>query len=169
MRIVALQAVDEGGGHGAVEEGIFAVDFFAAAPAGVAVEIGLGSPEHEDLAVVFRGLGDEARLIAFDAGGLADEVGIPGGAHAGRLRKLRGGDGRAAGAGLALDYAVNAFGAADVGNAEARYRGVGSQAVDLFVDGHEREEIVDALLGGKAGIIEGVARLLGEERCKRNS
>ena len=48
VRVVSLQAVDEGGDHGAVEERVLAVDLFAAAPAWVAGEVGLRAPEHED-------------------------------------------------------------------------------------------------------------------------
>ena len=133
VRVVTLQAVDEGGDHGAVEERVFAVDLFAAAPARVAGEVGLRAPEHEDAAVVFWRLRDVAGFVAFDAGGLLDERGVPGFAHAGRLRELRGGDGVAAAA-AALHDAVNALGAAEAGDAEARDGGVGAEAVDLLVE-----------------------------------
>ena len=35
---------------------------------------------------------------------------------------------------------------------------------DLLISGHEREEVVDALLHGQCGIVEGVTGLLGEGR-----
>ena len=44
LRIVALQALDKGDGHGAVEERIFAIHLFASAPTRIAREIGLRSP-----------------------------------------------------------------------------------------------------------------------------
>src|SRR5664279_4369141 len=49
LRVVALQPFDEGNGHGSVEERVFTVDFLAASPAGVARQIRLRSPEHENL------------------------------------------------------------------------------------------------------------------------
>ena len=108
--IVALEAVDERDGHGSVEEGIFAVDFFAAAPTRIAGKVGLRTPEHENLALVFWRLGDVASFVALDAGGLTNEIWIPCFAHTGGLGKLGGGDGEALAAWLALDYAVNALG-----------------------------------------------------------
>ena len=51
---------------------------------------------------------------------------------------------------------MNALGAADVRHAEARNSGDGAEAVDLLLDGHEGEEIVDALSLGETGIVEGV-------------
>ena len=93
-----MKAVDEGGDHGAVEEWVFAVDLFAAAPARIAREVGLRTPEHEELAVVPGRLRDVTGFVAFDAGGLFDERGVPGFAQANGLRELRGGDGVAAAA-----------------------------------------------------------------------
>ncbi len=154
FRIVALEAAGEGRRHGAVEEGIFAVNLFAASPARVAAEVRLGAPEHEDLPVVLGGLGDKASLVALYAGGLAHQRGIPGGAHARGLRELRGGDGFAPPSRLALHHAVNAFGTADIGNAETRNSGAHAEAVDLLIDGHERQQIVDALGGGQIGIVK---------------
>ena len=61
-----------------------------------------------------------------------------------------------AAAGVALHHAVDALGAADVGHAEAGNAGEGAEAVDLLLNGHEREEIVDALGGGEIGIVEWV-------------
>ena len=117
------------------------------------------------LAVVFGRLRDVAGFVAFDAGGLLDERGVPGFAEAGRLRELRGGDGVAAAA-AALHDSVNALGAAEAGNAETRHGGVGAEAVDLLVERHEREEIVDAFFCGEAGVAEGVVLgLLGGEFC----
>ena len=45
--IVALHAADESDSHAAGEEGIFAVGFLAAAPAGIAKDVDIGRPEGE--------------------------------------------------------------------------------------------------------------------------
>lgn len=72
-----------------------------------------------------------------------------------------------------LHDAVDTLGAADVGNAETRDGGVGAEAVDLLVERHEREEVVDALRGGQGWVAEGILRCLlrgGSERereCER--
>jgi hypothetical protein len=158
-RVVALEAVDERGDHGAVEEWVLAVDLFAAAPARVAGEIGLRAPEHEDAAVVLGRLRDVAGFVAFNAGGLLDERGVPGLAEAGRLRELRGGDGVATPA-AALHDSVNALRAAKAGNAKARHGSVGAEALDLLVERHEREKIVDALLWREGWVVEGIGLLL---------
>jgi hypothetical protein len=49
---------------------------------------------------------------------------------------------------------VNAFGTADVRNAEPRNTGEGAEAVDLLLYGHERKKIIDALLWGQIRIVE---------------
>ena len=84
LRIVALQALDEGDDHGPVEERVFAIDLFAASPARIARQIGLRPPQHQHLAIVFCGLRDEARLVALDAAAWRTRSGshdspIPGG------------------------------------------------------------------------------------------
>src|SRR5215475_10438298 len=125
--------MNERSSHGSVEKGVFTVNLFAAAPARVPIEIRLRAPEHKDLPVVLRGLGNEASLIAFHSGSLAHQGGIPGGPHAGRLRKLGSRNGLAPETGLALHHSVNAFGTADVRNAETRNTGEGTEAGDLFL------------------------------------
>ncbi len=155
FRIVALQALHEGRRHGAVEERIFAIDLLAAAPARIARQVGLRSPQHEDLPAVFRGLGDITRLVAFHAGGLLHNFRVPGFAHAGWLRKLGSGDRRQiALATAALDNAVNAFGTADITDAEARHAGLCAEDVDFLIDSHQGEDIVDALFGRQIRILE---------------
>ena len=76
LRIVPLQAVDECDGHRTVEERVFPVHLFAAAPARIALQIGLRSPEHQNLAIVLCGLRNESRLIALDARSLANQLRI---------------------------------------------------------------------------------------------
>ena len=77
LPIVALQAIGESRHHGSVEEWVFAVHFFAAAPSRIARQVGLRSPEHENLTVVLLGLGDESSFIALHTARLANQVGIP--------------------------------------------------------------------------------------------
>ena len=167
FRVIALEALSEGNCHGPIQKCVFAIYLFTAAPTWVARKVGLWPPEHEDLAVVLRGLGDEAGLIALDGGGLADEIGVPCLAHPGRLRELCSGDWLARAACFALHHTVNALGAADIGNAEPGDAGARAQAVDLLVRGHEREKIVDAGLRREVRIVEGIRGLLrngGSER-----
>src|SRR5450432_3118685 len=110
--VVALKSLDEGDGHGSVEKRIFAIDLFAPAPARVAGEIGLRSPQHQNLTVVLFGLRDKPRFVAFHTTGLPNQIGVPRFTHSRRLRKLRCGNGRAvASAATALNYSVNSFGA----------------------------------------------------------
>ncbi len=93
FRVVALEAFNVSNRHRPIEERVLAVHFFAAAPTRVARQIGLWSPDHQDLAVVLRSLRDETGFVALDGGGLAHQIGVPRLAHPGRLRELRGGDG----------------------------------------------------------------------------
>jgi hypothetical protein len=51
--------------------------------------------------------------------------------------------------------AVDALGASGIRNAEARHAAI-TQAIDLLVEGHEREDIVNALFGSEVGILEGI-------------
>src|SRR5215472_14204179 len=137
-----------------------AIHLFAAAPARIASEIRLRPPRHQNLAIVFFCLRDKAGFIALDRGGLLHQVWIPGLAHSGRLRKLRGGDGLELAARLTLHHAMNAFRAADVGDAEARDCGARAETVDLFIDGHQREKIRDAVLGWQIWILKWVVAFL---------
>ncbi len=161
-----LQPLNERHHHRPVEERIFAVHFFAAAPARIARQVGLRTPQHQDLAVVLLGLRDEPRLVAFDRARLTDQFRVPGFAHTRRLRKLSRGDRVAAGSGLALNDSVNAFGTAEVWHAQTGHSGSRTQAIDLLVGGHQRKKIVDALLHGKARITEGISRLLSKDRSE---
>jgi hypothetical protein len=49
---------------------------------------------------------------------------------------------------------VNAFGTADVRNAETWNTGESAEAVDLLLHGHERKKVIDALLCGQIRIVE---------------
>ena len=156
LGIVALEPFDHGGDHGAVEERIFAEALFGASPARVAAEVGIGRANHQ--AAAMEALIDVAGFGAFDAAGFADEVRIPGFAHADGLRELGGGDGlgTAPSAGATEGEAVQTFDVASGMDAEPRHAGVGAEAGDLFIEGHERDDVVDALLDGEAGILEGI-------------
>ena len=109
----------------------------------------------------FVSLGDEARFVALDSAGLADQIGVPGFAHARRLRELGGGDRGAfeTAFGSALDYAVDSLRCADVGDAQARDGGAGAETIHFFFDGHEGEEIADAFFGIERWIFVGLSGL----------
>ena len=66
--------------------------FLAAAPAWIAVEIRLRSPQHQNLPIVLRRLSNETRLVAFHVRRRLHQFRIPRLAHPRRLRKLGGGD-----------------------------------------------------------------------------
>ena len=168
LRIVALDSFRERDRHRPVEEWILAIHFFAASPARIARQIRLRTPVHQNLAIVLRCLGDVACFESFDATRLADQVRIPGVAHARRLRKLCSGDGLASEALLALHHAVNPFRAADVGHAEARHARACSKTVDLLLGRHQRQQIVDALVFRQTGIVEGILRLLRKGWAESN-
>src|ERR1039458_4787050 len=77
LRVVTLKALDKGNGHGSVKERVFTADFLTASPAGVARQVRLRSPEHQDLAVILGGLGDVARFVSLDTRGLTHQVRVP--------------------------------------------------------------------------------------------
>ena len=107
FRIVALEAGDEGYAEAGGEEGIFAVGFLAASPAGIAENIYIGRPESET--VVAAGVVVCDGVVVFgtgfggdDVGDGVEKIGVPGGGEADGLRE-NGGD---AGTGDAVEAFV---------------------------------------------------------------
>ena len=95
--------------------------------------------------------------------GLPNEIRIPGLAHSGRLRKLRRWNWRQLQlAAAALNYTMNAFGAAVAGDSESRDTRLHTKTVDLFVDRHQREDVVDPLLRRQLRIKKRIFVLLAE-------
>ena len=76
VQVVALKAADKGDGHGSDQIGVFAVGLLAAAPAGIAGEVGIGSADDEASAVV--ALKDITRLDGFLVRCLLNEGRVPG-------------------------------------------------------------------------------------------
>ena len=142
--IVALHATDEGDGHAAGEEGVFSVGFLTAAPAGIAKDVDIRRPEGESeelfMLVVTNCL--VVFCTGFGGDGLAhsvDELRIPGGGHADDLRKIGGVSGKG-------DAVKTLVPPKILRDAEARDGGsVIAHLGDFFVEGHLREQIVDAL------------------------
>src|SRR5271169_109252 len=104
VRIVALEACDEGDAEAAGEEGIFAVGFLAASPAGIAKDVDVGRPEGETVVAAGVVVGDG--VIVFGAGFGGNDIGdgtektsVPGGGEADGL----GENGGSAGAGDAVE------------------------------------------------------------------
>ncbi len=153
------------------EEGIFAVGLLAAAPARIAEDVDVRRPDGETVVDGVNVVADG--LVVFgagfggdDGGDLVDERRVPGGGHADGLREHCG----VAGAG----DAVEALAPVVVGgNVEAwNGRSGVDELRDLFVECHARDEVVDALLGGKRGIEvgQGFARLrpcVGGDKSER--
>jgi len=169
LRIVSLQSFDKSNGHRPVEERILPIDLFAAAPARIARQIGLRSPEHQNLAIVLCGLSNESRFIALDARSFENQLGIPRLTHAWRLGELRGCDRFALVLRFALDDPVDAFRVPKAHDAEPRHPGVGAQAADLLVNRHEGEQVVDPPLRGQRRIVEWITGLLGAGGDERRS
>ena len=155
VRIVSLHAGDEGDGHAAGEEGIFAVGLLAASPAGIAKDVDVGRPEgeSEELLVLVVAHGFVVFGARFGGDGLAhgvDHLRVPGGGHADDLGKVGGVSGEG--------DAVQAFIPPVVfGDAETRDgRGVVAHLLNLFFEGHLRNKSVDALIDGKGGVQPGL-------------
>ena len=162
-RVIALHAGDEGDSHAAGEEGIFAVGFLAAAPAGIAKDVDIGRPEGEaeELFMLIVTNGFVVFGAGFNGDGLphgVDELRIPCSGHADDLGKI---------GGIASEGdAVQAFIPPVVfGDAEAPDGGgVIAHLLDFFFEGHLGDEGVDALVGGEGGVeprLLGLGGLLG--------
>jgi len=155
--VVSLEARDEGDAEAAGEEGIFAVGFLAASPAGIAKDVDVGRPEGEAVVAAGVVVGDGvvvfgARFGGDDVGDGVDQIGVPRGAEANGL----GEDGGVAGAGDAVESFVP-----PVVHGNLQTRDGGSDVLhlgDFFLEGHARDEIVDALL-------DGVGRVKIDRRC----
>ena len=154
VRIVALDAFDEGGAEAGGEEGIFAVGFLAAAPARIAKDVDVGRPDGEAVVAVVIAVGDgvvvlRARFSGDDFADGVDERRVPGGGVADGLRE-HGGE---AGARDAVEAFVPPVVGGDV---EARDgRGAIDELGDFLFEGEAADEVVDALVDGERGIAEG--------------
>ena len=153
--VVALHTGDEGDGHAAGEEWIFAVGFLSASPAGVAKDIDVGGPEGEAEELFWLAAADG--LVVFGAGfggdGLAhgvDQLGVPCGGHADDLGEIGG----VSGEGDAVEAFVPPviFGDAEAGDGG----GVVAHLLDLFFKRHLGDEGVDALVDGEGGVEPGL-------------
>ncbi len=153
----ALHAGDEGDGHAAGEERVFAVGLLAAAPTGIAKDVDVRRPEGEAEELLVLVVADG--FVVFGAGLGGDDLGfmmnercVPGGGHADDLREVggRAGDGDA----------VIAFVPPEVGgDAEARDgRGVVAHLLDFFFERHLRDERVDAVFERHRWIHPGTVR-----------
>ena len=154
FRVVALDALDEGGAEAGGEEGIFAVGFLAAAPAGIAKDVDVGRPDGEAVVAVVIVVGDGVVVLgaSFSGDDFADGVDerrVPGGGVADGLRE----HGGVAGARDAVEAFVPPVVGGDV---EARDgRGAVDELGDFFFEGQAADEVVDALVDGERGIAEG--------------
>ena len=157
LRVVPLDAAGERRRHHAVEERVLAVDLLGATPARVPREVGLRAPDHQHGEPGLAALRDVPRFGSLHAAGPADEVRVPARTHAGRLGKLGRRDGRHAPLRHApLDETVDALGHPEARHAQPRHAGAEApESLQLLVGGHERQQVRDALLGGKVGVPEG--------------
>ncbi len=151
--MVALDAADVGAGEGAGQERIFAVALLVAPPARVARQIDV-QPVHEHGLLIPRVLRDVAGLDALRFAGPLDQRRIPGRAQAEGQRERRRGDRLLRPEAALANELVQAFGAAHVGDPEARHRRARLQTGQLLVEGHRRQDGVDALLDGHGRVAE---------------
>ena len=131
VRIVALHALDEGHGHAAGEERIFAVGLLAAAPARIAEDVDVGRPEGEAAIAAVIVVADGlvvlgARLGGDGVGDAVHQVGVPGGGEPDGLRE----DGGLAGARDAVQRFVPPVVGGDAEARDARARS--SASAGLF-------------------------------------
>jgi hypothetical protein len=63
-----------------------------------------------------------------------------------------------------LNNTVDAFRAAEVRNAETRYSGLRSRPINLFIERHERKEVVDPFLHRQSRVPEGLRSAIAETR-----
>jgi hypothetical protein len=119
-----------------------------------------------DLAV---GLEDVAGFVALDRGGLAEQLRIPGFAEPHGLRKLRRRDRfqvlAAPSTRAAKRDAVETFHVAGAVDAQARDTRVSAERCDLFLQRHQRKNVVDAGFCRQIGILERVPMML--RPCER--
>ena len=151
LRIIALHAGHKGNAHARSEERIFAVGFLSAAPARIAEDVDVGSPEVEALkehaGAVFAN-----RLHVLDAPFGADDF-----SHLVNRRRVEGGgqpDGLGKLRGAAVDDAVQRLAPPVVGgNIKPRNRArLVDQLADLFIQRHAMNDVGGTLLGRQAGI-----------------
>jgi hypothetical protein len=102
-----------------------------------------------------QGLKDVAGLEPFDVGHFTDQIGIPSRSQPIGLGKDGGGHlpFRRPIGGSALGEAVQALDVAARLNAKPGDARIRIQAVDLLLEGHSREEIVDARLGWQPWVL----------------
>ena len=153
--IVALQTANELDRHAGGEVWILAIGLHAAAPARIAEEVDVGSPEGQPLVNAALAAAHEfvvfgARFVGDGRGHAKHQVGIPGGGYADGFGK----DGGAAG----TCHAMQALVPPVVGwNAQAVDGRRSAQQLRSFLfEGHPREEIVHALFDGLGGVLVGL-------------
>ena len=143
--MVALDAADVGAGEGAGQERILAVALLVAPPARIARQVDV-QPVHQHGLLVLRVLRDVTRLDALRLAGAPQQRRIPGGAEPERQRERRRWNRLLRSEAALANELMQAFRAAHVRDAEARYGGAGLQAGELLVQRHRRQDGVDALL-----------------------
>ena len=162
LGIVALQSLDHGDHHLAVEIRVLAEALFGSSPARIAAQVGVRRPNHQAAAMRLLALLDVAGLVAFHPAGQTNQLRIPGFTHADFLRELRGRDRHrpAPSTGAAQRQAVQSFGVTRPLDTEARHAGIGPQTGDFFVQRHQGNDIGHALLSGQTRILKWIRRRL---------
>ena len=151
MRIVALHAGHKGHAHARRQEGIFAVGFLAAAPAGIAEDVDVGRPEVEArqryvLSPSAHCLHvHDAPLGADDLGHLVNGRRVEGGGQADGLGEL---------GGAVVQHAVQRLAPPVVGRHVEAGNGprLVHQLRGLLFQRHPPHQVRRALLGGQAGV-----------------
>src|SRR5215208_6366936 len=143
--MIALQTFAEGNDHRPVEECVFAIALLIPAPTWIAADIRVRRSDYDTALFIFGTLKHVTRFIAFDFSGLSQDIGVPGFAEPDPLwkRRARNGQGPTPLSWSTLGQPVNAFGVATAFNAQARHARIGVETLDLLVDCHQREDVID--------------------------
>src|SRR5689334_7618356 len=159
--MITLQTLCEGDHHRAVEERVLTVAFLGASPTRIASDVGIRRSDHDSALVIFRTLKNVASFVAFDLPGLFQQLRIPRLAEPDALLKRRRRNRQRSSplAWTTLRQPVNAFDVTARCDPETRHTRICIETLDLLVDRHQRENVVDALLDRKVRILKRI--LLG--------
>src|SRR6185369_11537529 len=155
-RMIALQTFTKSDDERAVEKCVLAVALFCSAPTWIAPEVGIWRADYDSALVILRTLKDVTGFVTLDLSGLFQQLGIPRFSETDSLRKRRARHSQrpAPFAWATLRQTVNAFDVPAGLDAKSKHARIRVETLDLLVERHRREDVVDSLFDGKIGILE---------------